>query len=174
METWLDIEQRFRSIASLLSHSRLDVQWGAAGEHWRIAGLSDQLATQQFEVLASFAGQSLERVLKPEIEAEKLLLNIPDARIRWYNLLKQSSPTFGNLSYGEQLNEDGSSGGFIFTGSLHKFADASANLCLSLHSSHALRETPQSKWKWFHDNYGKSLIIGAVLAMIGAAIKLFF
>ena len=136
--------------------------------------MSDQLAIQQFEVLASFAGQSLERVLKPEIEAEILLLNISDARIRWYNLLKQSSPTFGNLSYGEQFDEVGSSGGFIFTGSIHKFADASANLCLSLHSSHTLRETPQSKWKWFHDNYCKSLIIGGVFALIGAAFKLIF
>lgn len=162
-------------LSPLLKHSRLDAQWGAAGKYWRIAGISDQLAVQQFEVLASLTGQALERVFSRKVEAEGLLLDISDHRIRWYELLKQNSPTFGNLSYGEQFHEDGSSAGLIFTGSLNRFAEASANLCLSLHSSHPLiQEQSESRWKWFHDNYGKSLIIGVILTIVGAVIKLFF
>ena len=68
MDSWLDIEQRFRLLAPELKHHRLDAQWGAAGEYWRIAGSGSTSATEQFEILSSLAGQLLRRVLKGESE----------------------------------------------------------------------------------------------------------
>lgn len=173
MENWLDLENRFRSLAPAFQFARLDAQWGAAGVHWRIAGAGNPTAVQQFEILASLAGQRLERALVAAGQANSELLQIADAKHRWYSLLKESSPAFGNLSYGQQLNDDGSSAGFIYTGSIHPFSEASANLCLSLHASHPIRDI-KSKWVWFHENYGKGLVIGCILALVGAAAKLLF
>ena len=48
------------------------------------------------------------------------------------------SSSFGHHGYGEQLNEDRSSAGFIFTGTVNQIAEASANLCLSFHISHPI------------------------------------
>lgn len=171
MQTWLELEQRFRSLAPSLRHSRLDAQWGVAGEHWRIAGSTDPLVVQQFEALASVAGQMLKRAMKTKESVEPKAPEASDPRLRWYNLLKEASPSFRDLRYGEQRNADGTSAGFIYMGSLPQFADASANLCLSLHTSHPIENKP-SRWRWFHENYGKSLIIGIILALVGTVAKL--
>src|SRR5258708_6254163 len=101
MKSWLDLEQRFRNLAPSLQHSRLDAQWGAAGEYWRLAGVGVTPATHEYEILSTVAGQLLEKVLRPNEETEKALLGIADARTRWYNLLKSQSPFFGNRSHGE-------------------------------------------------------------------------
>jgi hypothetical protein len=106
-------------------------------------------------------------------EGEAAFLEIEDPRRRWYCLLKLSSPTFGDRSYGEQLNDDGTSAGFIYTGSLTSIADASANLCLALQASHPIVER-KGKWQWLHDNYIKALVVGAILAVVGAGVKLMF
>ena len=173
MENWLDLESRFRSLAPALQFARLDAQWGAAGEYWRIAGVSNSAAVQQFEILASIAGKSLERALLAAGESDSKLLGIEDVKHRWYALLKESSPEFGNLSYGQQVSDDGSPAGLIYTGSIRSFSEASGNLCLSLHASHPIKDI-KSKWVWFHENYGKGLLIGGILAVAGAAAKLLF
>ena len=36
MKTWLEFEERFRVIAAPLQYLRIDFQWGAAGEYWRL------------------------------------------------------------------------------------------------------------------------------------------
>jgi len=149
---------------------RLDAQWGAAGEHWRLAGVGLTPSSHEYEILSTIAGQMLERVLRPPIEAEKSLLDISDPKVRWYTLLKTNSPFFGDRSYGEQLHEDSSSAGFIFTGTLSRPAEAAAVLCLSLHASHPIVEK-KSKWQWLHDNYVKAIVIGTILALVGAVIK---
>lgn len=173
MQTWLDFETRFRALAPALQFVRLDAQWGAAGEYWRIAGGGNSPVIQQFEILAAYAGQQLAKALELAGESTSPLLQVEDPKHRWYRMLKESSPAFGDLSYGEQRNDDGSSAGFIYTGTIHPFAEASANLCLSLHASHPLKEK-NSKWHWFHENYGKALIVGGILALVGAAAKLLF
>ena len=141
--------------------------------YWRVAGAGNSTSVQQFEILASLAGQQLAKALVAANESASPLLQVEDAKHRWYGLLKESSPAFGNLSYGEQKNDDGSSAGFIYTGSIHPFAEASANLCLSLHASHPVTEKT-SKWLWFHENYGRALLVGGILALVGAAAKLLF
>jgi hypothetical protein len=125
-------------MAPALAGTRLDAQWGAAGEYWRIAGFSDGMAKQQFELLCGLAGSLLEQVFTREVDAERELLAERDPQVRWYRLLKRASPSFGDYGYGEQFHDDGSSAGLIFTGSLSRIAEAAANLCLSLHASHPL------------------------------------
>ena len=170
MQSWLELEKRFRELAPALQFSRLDAQWGAAGEYWRIAGVQNAVVAQQFEILAAIAGEQLVRsnASTPESSAEWPETN--DSKYKWFRALKDTSPAFGNLSHGQQLNDDGSSAGFLYTGSLHPFSEASANLCLSLHASHPITEV-KSKWVWFHENYGKALLIGLVLTLVAAAIK---
>lgn len=171
MKSWLDLEQRFRNLVPALQHVRLDAQWGAAGEYWRLAGGGLTPASHEYEILSALAGQMLELVLRKSVDAEKLLLDISDPKVRWYNLLKTNSPFFGDRSYGEQLHEDGSSAGSIFTGTLSRPTEAAAVLCLSLQVSHPITER-KSKWQWVHEHYIRAIVIGSVLALIGAAIKL--
>ncbi len=171
MDSWLNLEQRFRLLAPELRHHRLDAQWGAADEYWRLTGARDTPATEQFEILSSLAGQLLGRVLKGGNETEKLLLSLHDTKLRWYNALKAMSSSFGRHSYAEQRNEDGSSAGLIFTGTVSQIAEASANLCLALHISHPIVER-KTKWQWFHENYLRALIVAIVAAIATAAIKM--
>jgi len=171
MNSWLELEKRFRALAPTLAHCRIDAQWGAAGEYWRIAGGVPSPTTNEYEILSTIAGQLLQRVLSEKIEGEKLLLAVGDPKIRWYHALKLRSPSFGDYSYGEQRHEDGSSAGFIFTGSISPIAESSANLCLTFHASHPIVEHT-SRWRWLHDNYIKALIIGGILALVGAASKM--
>ncbi|MFD2270511.1 hypothetical protein ACFS07_03585 [Undibacterium arcticum] len=78
MKSWLDLEMRFRSLAPNLRHCRLDVQWGAAGEYWRIAGTGSTPTTQEYELLSVVAGKFLGQVLNASDEADKVLLQITD------------------------------------------------------------------------------------------------
>lgn len=170
MQTWLDLEGRFRALVPNLKFGRLDAQWGAAGEYWHVVGGGDPAVRQEFELLCGVAGRFLEKVYSKDVPEQAKLLAIEDPKTRWYALLK----TFAgvqNLMYGEQRNDDGSSAGFIYSGTVNSFVESSANLCLALHLEKPVVER-QSKWKWFHDNYGKALIVGVVLAIVGAAIKL--
>jgi len=173
MKTWLDLESRFRALAPVLQFCHLAAQWGAAGEHWHVNGTAAPAARQEYELLCGVAGQFLERVYSPKVPEQAALLAIPNTKIRWYTLLKQLSPHFGDLIYGEQHNEDGSSAGFIYAGTLRSIAESSANLCLALQANHPIVE-PKSKWQWFHDNYVKAIVVGIILALVGATIKLLF
>ncbi|WP_156480581.1 hypothetical protein [Aquipseudomonas alcaligenes] len=173
MKTWLDLEGRFRALEPQLRNARLSGQWGAAGDHWHIAGLVDSMARQEFELLSGVAGRWLEKVLSTKNETDRELLDIPDPKIRWYVLLKRSSPAWKTDLYGEQRADDGSPLGIIYGGTMSSVAAASANQCLALQASHPLREEV-SKWKWIHDNYIKGLVVGAILALVGAAAKLLF
>jgi hypothetical protein len=123
-------------------------------------------------MLCTLDGQMLEKVLRTDVEAEKTLLAIPDAKVRWYTLMKSHSPFFGNQSCGPQLHEDGSSAGFIYTGSVSRPAEAAAVVCLSLHSSHPIIEQ-KSWWQWLHENYVKAIVVGVVVALVAAMVKLF-
>lgn len=172
MKSWLELESRFRNLAPNLRHYRLDAQWGAAGEHWRIAGGGSNPTTQEYELLASLGGELLGKVLKKKNEADQALLQITDPKLRWYNALKNKSPMFGHNGYAEQIKEDGGSAGFIFTGTVDNFAEASANLCLSFQTSHPIVER-KSVWQWIHENYIKSVVIAIITAIVGIVAKHF-
>ncbi len=170
MNSWLDLELRFRNLVPALQHVRLDVQWGAAGEYWRLSGGGRTPASHEYEVLSGLGGRMLQRVLSESKESERALLAIADPKERWFNLLKSESPFFGARSYGQQLHEDGTPAGFIYTGTISHPAEAAAVLCLSLQVSHPIVEH-KSRWQWLHENYVKGIVVGTVLAVVAAAVK---
>jgi hypothetical protein len=173
LNTWLDLEARFRALELPLKSACLNAQGGAAGEHWHLSGpMMGALPKQEFELLSAVAGAMMAKALSVKITSELELLNIPDPKIRWYTHLKQACPTFRIDLYGEQKNYDGSSAGFIYSGTLQSIAASAANQCLAMHTSHPLREEV-NKWKWFHDNYAKAIVVGVVLTIVGAIAKLF-
>lgn len=139
------------------------------GEYWSIAGGGSNPTTQEYELLASVGGELLGKVLKKKNEADKALLQITDPKLRWYNALKIMSPMFGHSFYAEHIKEDGGSAGFIFTGTVNNFAEASANLCLSFQASHPIVER-KSIWQWIHENYIKSAVITIISAIITAIV----
>jgi len=171
MKTWLDVESRFRLLTPRTREARLDAQWGAAGEHWRISGLFQPVVCQELELLCGVAGQFPDRVYSAKVQGQAALLAVSDPKIRWFTLLKQSAQ-FEQFIYGEQHNDDGSSAGFIYSATLPSVTEHCTNLCLALQTQHPILERP-SKWQWFHDNYGKAILVGVVLAVVGAVVKLY-
>ncbi|MGL1277962.1 hypothetical protein ACSTJ6_20310 [Vibrio parahaemolyticus] len=67
MNSWLDFEHRFRTLAPVLQYHRLDDQTGAAGEWWRVAGQPCK-SVEEFELLCELAGEQLIELLKSESE----------------------------------------------------------------------------------------------------------
>lgn len=129
MNSWTELEAQFSELRTTLQFSRLDIQWGDAGEHWRIAGGADRHIVRRFEALARVAGTKLINegvILGVDIDHE------PDALTRWYKALRHASGLFRAGTYAQQLTTDGQPGGFIFTGSVDRIAEASAVLCVEL------------------------------------------
>lgn len=145
MDSWAKIEERFRTLVPVLRHQRLDVQWGAAGEHWSVTGGGSSSTKQQFELLASLAGKLLEQVINGNDELDQALRSTENPKVRWFKAMKAWSPEFSMDFYAKQMNEDGSSAGLIYGGSIPEVAEAAANLCLSLHMSRPLPDTNREK-----------------------------
>lgn len=137
MESWVELERRFQELVPALQYSRLDYQWGAAGEHWRLAGGADFAMRVRFEALARLAGVRLADTaiadFPPDITAEA------DPTIRWYRGLVKMTGLFRHGHVAQQLNADGTGAGWLYTGSVDKPAEASIVLCLRM----AAHDAPQ-------------------------------
>ena len=167
MNSWLDFEERFRNLASLLSHVRIDEQTGVAGEYWRLAGTAHNEVVKQFEILCDQAGQQITKLAACPEE----ILNHPDPKIRWYRFLKMVSPSYKTGISGWQTNNEGEILGWICTGSISDIGVASANLCLHLHQTHPIKP----KWhETLYRDYAKEIIIGFILLLAGAVIGKWF
>ena len=132
MLTWRKLESEFKELGKQMVYTRLDVQWGAAGEYWHLAGSFYKNTDKRFTALSSIAGQKLASVLNPSAEVENELLREPDHAIRWYKGIWKISNNFEFGFIGEQTNNDGTSAGHIYTGTINKIADAAATFCLEL------------------------------------------
>ncbi|MGD2091655.1 MAG: hypothetical protein PVH61_36110 [Candidatus Aminicenantes bacterium] len=137
MNSWIDIEKRFRDIAESLKNLRLDYQWGAGGEYWHLylIGMRKNPVVSQFEELATIAGNLLNKTFDEKTELGEYLLSERDSKTRWYKALKEHSGEFEidrNIPYlkGEP----------IFKGSVNSVAEVSANLCLKLHANQPIKE----------------------------------
>lgn len=170
MKSWLEFEHRFRALSGSLGYYRLESQWGAAGEHWHLSGGNPTPKTQQFELLSALAGEKLLVVLRAEDEITTDLLNEPDHRIRWYKALKFWSGHFTNDLYGYQTDVKGEFSGHIFSGSLKELPENSANVCLALQTRFPIPEKSMLQRMW--DEYGSKVIVGLILAVAAALIKL--
>jgi hypothetical protein len=169
LKSWLDHEARFRSLAPSLQFVRLDRQWGSSGEHWHLAG-SASVVTREFEALCALAGRSLVRVLRQSEPSDAELLNEQNDKIRWYRALIQLSGQFKSELPASELDANGKVLGHIYYGSLHDLGQNSANVCLSLQASRPLPE--KSRRQKFWDEYGSKILIGIILALVAAVIRL--
>ena len=94
MRDWLEIEARFRRLAEPLQQMRLDFQWGAAGEYWRLAGVSGSPTTKEFEAIAAIAGRHLESVLPKQGEVFERINGESSTLHKWYRAVKELTEDF--------------------------------------------------------------------------------
>lgn len=164
MQSWLHLEQRFRSLISSLSDARLDDQTGSEGEHWRIAGGYNNQAVKEFELLSLLAGKLLYAVGKKKAEIRNVI-NHSDPNISWYRALKEFSNAYKSKSYGITKDKEGNETGVIFFGSIFNIAENSANLCLYMEANYPVKS---KLYKRLWDNYGKQIFIGVSIAVLAA------
>lgn len=141
MRSWLDFERRFREISEPLRGLRLDFQWGAAGEHWRLAGMGREPKVRQFEGCAILAGQLLERCFDDSTHIGRLILSETIYTERWYRAIKELSGEFDQNLFAIQQDKDGNNAGYIYSGSIQNVVEVAANVCLHLQASYPLEET---------------------------------
>jgi hypothetical protein len=128
MRSWKELGEEFRQLAPRMQGARLDFQWGAAGQYWRVCGGLWPEAQTRFDTLAHLAGEKLTQVsLPPEFAG---IQNLPDSRIRWFEALKHLSGSFQFGVIATQRDDAGNFAGDILTGSIQNVLEAAANLCL--------------------------------------------
>ena len=137
MQTWLELENRFRSLSLLAQYLRIDFQWGAAGEFWYVGGMAQNTVTTHFNGLAQIAGDLLGSAL-PNVDQTRPILVEPYSQRRWFRAMREWSGAFQYLHSVQQLGDNGEDNGFIYTGQINDAVEASANLCLVLHSQYPL------------------------------------
>jgi hypothetical protein len=130
--TWYELEQRFKDLEPALQYSRIDGQTGAAGEHWRIAGGASRDVQNRFNAVASLASLRLALDFPQKVQEHSKIADEPDLAIRWYKALQYLAGRYEHGLILEQTHDDGSSGGFLITGTIYKPAEASATLCLEM------------------------------------------
>lgn len=131
--SWCELEQRFRELEPLMQYARIDGQTGAAGEYWRIAGGAERDAERRFIAIAAIASNRLFQDFHDIVITHTDLAQESDPAIRWYKALRDIGGRYEHSHrHLEQRNNDGSSGGFIFIGTINLPAAASATFCLEL------------------------------------------
>lgn len=139
METWLDIEHRFRTLVEPLRFLRLDVHWGGStGEGWRLAGIRRTSAVAEFEVLSAIAGDAVVKAFTGSTQKPDWLSD-PESDRRWFRALKEQSGAFefGHIVW--EADEDGKKTGTIYGGGINNVVEVSANFCLTMHRKFPLR-----------------------------------
>jgi hypothetical protein len=136
MKSWLEFEERFRRIAVPLQYLRIDFQWGAAGEYWRLCGMPSSALDRQFDALAELSGLALFEAAKTHPELLQIVAKDKELKHIWYRALKELSGEFKFGIYGFQ-QDDGRDAG-IYTGSISNIGEASANVCLFLHGRYPI------------------------------------
>ncbi|WP_375169667.1 hypothetical protein [Marinobacter sp.] len=130
MLSWQELRKEFQACEEALRFVRINYQWGAAGTYFRLAGVPVSPKLREFETLCSLAGVKLSEI-QPE-ELSEAVLGISSPEERWYEALRQYSGLFASGPSATQMNDDGSSAGHIFTGSIHDPAQASMICALRL------------------------------------------
>jgi len=123
-----------------MQYIRLDIQWGAAGEYWHLAGGFNKNAEKQFLALASIAGDKLSGILSPGIDVVNEVLSESNPVYRWYKGVWKISGNFEFGFVGEQKTDKDESAGFIYTGTINSIAEASATFCIELRAKYPDKE----------------------------------
>lgn len=164
MNTWLEFEKRFREISAKLSHTRIDHQWGAAGEYWQIAGSAPTPAVQEFELLTTLAGAALKRAIKKSTSGAEFVFSEADDKTRWYRALKAWSVGFESARHAPLTDKNGEFAGNVFSDTMYDPALMSANLCLRLHTDHPFPD--DSFWRKVLDECRSKTVVGVVVESI--------
>jgi len=90
-----------------------------------------------------------------------------------YRAIKELSNDFEFGLYGNQTDSEGNSVGNIYTGTIPHPVLSSANLCLYLHANYPIKDG-RSLTLRFYDDYGKTIVITLIGALITAVIGLLF
>jgi|GEM_PF-535374 len=134
MTNWKEYEKQFKELSLSLRNSRLDIQWGDSGEHFRIAGADNRLARQRFEILARKAGDKLMNL--KHIQSYSDIYNENDALKRWYKALWKLEDNLEEFSSGVMKDENDNVVGHVFFGTIKEFVEVSANLCLEFSTNY--------------------------------------
>ena len=132
MLTWQELDKQFQALSSALASARLDIQWGAAGEHLRVAAYFDAAAKERFRALSMLAGEKLRRCLPADSDIHKLILAEDDPVVRWWKALWHLSKSFEFGFVGFQKTDTGEDTGKIYTGSVRNPTIASATLAIEM------------------------------------------
>jgi hypothetical protein len=132
MLTWKELDRQFQDLAPALRHARLDVQWGAAGEHFHVAAYFDVQAKERFVALSRVAGGKLRQCLPADSDVHNEILNELDPVLRWWRALWHLSSSFEYGHMGFQKSESGEDMGAIYSGHVLSPAESSASLALNM------------------------------------------
>lgn len=125
---WSELEKQFNELAPHFRDSRLDIQWGDSGEYFRIAGGADRIAIQRFEVLARKSGELLLKL--DSLKEHEEIVQEKDPLNRWYKALWKLTNNMEFRFYGNMFNEKEEVIGVVYSGTINRFVEASALLCL--------------------------------------------
>ena len=140
MKSWLEFEERFRSVAKSTQYHRIDFQWGDAGEYWRLCGAPSNTHSHEFEALSELAGSALKKCADKHKELLPIVTLEKDPKHIWYRAIKELSGKFETGQPAHQVDKKGKFAGNIFSGTVYNIGDVSANLCLTLHGRHPIQE----------------------------------
>lgn len=140
MNTWLDLEKRFRDIVPMLSNARLDRQWGDAGEFWNLSGGFQSNFLEQYRMLALIAGQLLEKSLPKSDPLSVKILKETSFDGRWYRAIWELTNKKENYISGVMQDEKGEDAGHIYSAMIFDVVEVSANLCLRLHALYPIKD----------------------------------
>jgi len=132
MLTWQELDKQFQTLSPALASARLDIQWGAAGEHLRVAAYFDVDAKERFRALSMLAGDKLARCLPADSDAHNLILAENDPVLRWWKALWHLSKSFEFGFVGFQKTDTGEDAGKIYSGSVKSPTIASATLAIEM------------------------------------------
>lgn len=170
MPTWSELEAGFRELEAQLRYSRLDVQWGTSGEYWRLAGSHTLNVERRFEALAHVAGEKLGRTLTVSTEQYEELLSEANPVWRWYKALWKIGDDFRFAFTAQELDENDTVVGHLYTGSIEHPAESSSVLCLEISARYPEQEGQQSLLRSFWEKYGGPVVIGVAIIVLSTLI----
>jgi hypothetical protein len=182
MPSWRELESNFRDLEPVLKFTRVDGQWGSAGDYWSVVGSNDPYPIKRFEAIARIAGEKLRNSLQETPDPPQDVVGEPDPAICWYKGVARISRSMKTDYPGEHFDKKGDSLGFIYTGRIDRIAEASAIFCLELSGTFPepvpptvpidKQEMKVSKLRVFWDKYGSQILIGIVVTVVGGIILL--
>lgn len=128
VRSWDELETAFTALQRDASDLRIDHQWGAAGEYWRVAG--GVTGVDRLEALARLAGAKLMDI--PALREWQEIAEERNPAHRWYRALRRFSPQYRHKGYGTQHAADGSDAGVIGIATVDSACRESATLCLTM------------------------------------------